>query len=696
MRPRLEALEIRLTPSATHLVIITPPPDLIAGQAFSETVAAEDDAGNVDKTYSDGVIVSLVSNSGAVNLLGTTSALMVGGVATLSGLTVDTAGSYQLQAASSTLVTSSSPSFDVRAGAAAQLAVTYQPPATVVAGQTFGITVAVGDQFGNPVSSFNGNLAVTQSNAAVEGSLGGTLTVKLDNGQATFDDLSLVNASTPFTLQVSTTGLPSVTTSPFSVMAGSPTQLGVVSAPPTTVAAGVGFGLVLAAQDAYGNVNSSFSGKVTLALGGNLDPHMLAGNTTQPFSGGLATFSGLKLFKAGPSYTLQATSSGLTFPTQSPLAFSVTPDSAAQIVQTSTPLTTVTVGVGFGLALAAEDQYGNVDPAFFGPVTLALASNPGGSTLGGSTTASFSNGLAGFTGLTLDNVGKGYKLLAASSGLAPATTGLFDVVTLGTTTTGGGSSGGTTTGGGSSSGTTSTGTGSSSSTMSTDSGTSDAVPHLVISSHPASVIAGDDFQLSVVVEDASGDTETSFSGKITLSLASNPGGAILGGTLTMPVHNGRLTFYGLTLNAAGSGYTIQATSNSFSPAVSSPITVVNRPAMLVIATQLPPSLGIHQTFGLTIAVEDASGIRVPSYNGSVTIALVGKHGGTSLHGPRTVNAIDGIATFSGLSLRGARRGTHLVMQVTADGIAGASAAVFVGSAAPKPHASVITRARRRP
>src|SRR5262249_6561962 len=156
------------------------------------------------------------------------------------------------------------------------------------------------------------------------------------------------------------------------------------------------------------------------------------------------------------------------------------------------------------------------------------------------------------------------------------------------TTTGGGSSGGTTTGSGSSSGTTST-----------DSGTSDAVPHLVISSHPASVIAGDDFQLSVVVEDASGGTKTSFSGKITLSLASNPGNAILGGTLTMPVHNGRLTFYGLTLNAAGSGYTIQATSSGFSAAVSSPITVVNRPAMLAIASQPPPSLGIHQTFGLT-------------------------------------------------------------------------------------------------
>ena len=92
---------------------------------------------------------------------------------------------------------------------------------------------------------------------------------------------------------------------------------------------------------------------------------------------------------------------------------------AAQLVLTSPPPATVTAGVAFGLVLAAEDLYGNVDSAFAGSVTVALASNPGGSSLGGTTSVSFINGLAIFAGLTLNEPGQGYTLVAVGNGLAP-------------------------------------------------------------------------------------------------------------------------------------------------------------------------------------------------------------------------------------------------------------------------------------
>ena len=59
--------------------------------------------------------------------------------------------------------------------------------------------------------------------------------------------------------------------------------------------------------------------------------------------------------------------------------------------------------------------------------------------------------------------------------------------------------------------------------------------------------------MTVVAKEA-GSTDTAFRGRITLALAANPGVAILGGNLTMPMNNGVVTFYDLTLNVAASGY----------------------------------------------------------------------------------------------------------------------------------------------
>ena len=73
---------------------------------------------------------------------------------------------------------------------------------------------------------------------------------------------------------------------------------------------------------------------------------------------------------------------------------------------------------------------------------------------------------------------------------------------------------------------------------------------------PASLTAGTPFGLTVEVEDSSGNIETSFNGTVTVALANNPGGATLGGTLTVTATNGVATFSGLTLTTAASGYTI--------------------------------------------------------------------------------------------------------------------------------------------
>jgi hypothetical protein len=113
-----------------------------------------------------------------------------------------------------------------------------------------------------------------------------------------------------------------------------------------------------------------------------------------------------------------------------------------QLVVTTQPPDSVAVGGGFGLMVKAEDASGNLATSFTGSVTLALADNPGGSTLGGMFRVSAVNGVATFSGLTLDQPGTGYTLTATGGGLAPATTSPFDVTGGGSGAGGGGTTGG--------------------------------------------------------------------------------------------------------------------------------------------------------------------------------------------------------------------------------------------------------------
>ncbi len=91
--------------------------------------------------------------------------------------------------------------------------------------------------------------------------------------------------------------------------------------------------------------------------------------------------------------------------------------------------------------------------------------------------------------------------------------------------------------------------------------------HLAVTNQPpANVIAGDSFGIIVAAEDAEGGVDPEFSGTVTLSLTSNPGGSSLGGNLTVTASHGLAVFDGLTLNNAANGYQFTVTTSGF-PAV---------------------------------------------------------------------------------------------------------------------------------
>src|SRR5207253_2481287 len=266
-------------------------------------------------------------------LTGTTSVTAVAGVATFSGLSVDKVGTgYTLTAAATGLTTGSSTVFNVTPGAASRLVFTVQPT-TTVAGATItpAVQVTAQDAHGNTATAFSGSVTVAIGMNPGGGALSGTSSVAAAGGIATFSGLSINKTGTGYTLTAGASGVSGGTSAAFSVTAGAPSVL-VFSVQPTSATAGAGIpaavqvpaeggegtaGAVIApavqvtAEDAQGNVATAFSGSVTVALGANPGGGTLAGTATVTAAGGVATFSGLSVNKAGSGYTLTAAATGL-------------------------------------------------------------------------------------------------------------------------------------------------------------------------------------------------------------------------------------------------------------------------------------------------------------------------------------------------------------------------------------------------
>ncbi len=493
------------------------------------TVTIEDKFGNLIPTYSGTVAVALSSNPGKTTLGGTLTATVANGVATFSGLSINkVATGYTLSVTSGTLTAVLTSAIAVTPSTATQLVVTTQPPASVTAGAAISVKISAEDQFGNVATAFTGSVTAALANNPSGTTLGGTLTVSAVKGVASFTTLAVDLVGTGYTLQATTTGLPAAVTSSFNVVPAAP-KIVITAQPPASVTAGSTFGLTVTIEDKFGNLIPNYSGSVAVALSSNPGKTTLGGTLTATVASGVATFSGLTINKTGNGYTLSLTSGTLAAVITSAIA--VTPSTATQLVVTTQPPASVTAGAGFALTVTAEDKFGNVATAFTGSVTVALDSNPTGTTLGGTLTLTAVKGVAAFTGLKLNLVGTGYTLQATTTGLTTAVTGALSVVPA-------------------------------------------AASQLVVMTQPpASVTAGTEFGFAVVAEDKYGNLVTSFTGNMTVAIGVNPGGSILGGTLTIAAVAGVVSFSDLTLNNPGTGYTLKVSATGLTGITSSAFNV---------------------------------------------------------------------------------------------------------------------------
>ena len=144
--------------------------------------------------------------------------------------------------------------------------------------------------------------------------------------------------------------------------------------------------------------------------------------TTNPVTAtnGVATFSGVKIDKAGNGYTLTASSAGLVLGTSSP--FDIAVGAATKLVFITQP------GNGTGGSnlstqpeVAVEDAGGNIVTSAIEDVTLSIGTNPSGGILSTDINPlGVTSGIASFSGVKIDVAGSGYTLVASASGLTSA------------------------------------------------------------------------------------------------------------------------------------------------------------------------------------------------------------------------------------------------------------------------------------
>ncbi len=395
---------------------------------------------------------------------------------------------------------------------------------------------------------------------------------------------------------------------------------------PSNATAGVAIApsVVVKVEDAAGNTGvHDNSTKVTLAIGTNPGGATLSGGGELTVTNGVASWSAVSLNRSGTGYTLTATDTsaagtGHPYASATSSTFTISAGTAAKVA-----FTTQTTGGTYATAwsiqpvVTVQDALGNTVTGNTSSVTLAIGTNPGSGTLSCTTNpVTAVAGVATFAGCKIDNVGTGYTLVATDGSLTSATSSTFDInagapakLAFTTQTTGG--TGGT----------------------------------------PWSI------QPVVTVQDALGNTVTSDTSSVTLTISTNPGSGTLSCT-DNPVTAvaGVATFTDCNIDKVGTGYRIRATDGSLTSATSSTFNItVGAPAQLAFTTQ-PRNTRTTSTFSPRVAIQDAGGNTVTGNTSDVTIAITdgtpadGGPGTLACSSGLTVAASSGVARFSGCSI----------------------------------------------
>jgi hypothetical protein len=607
-----------------------------------------------------------------------TAPTTTGGLATFTDLAVSgtSGGSYRLSFASAALTVAT---FDVSVstGAATTLAITTNTGAgfSAPSGNAFSsdVIVEVRDSGGNVVNS-DAQVAATIScvTAGAVTCSGATLngddTATASSGVATFATLGVTGTSghAP-TVTFSVPGLTSASFSP-SISAGSAARLTVVTSG-ATAPSGTSFGVSpqVAIEDAGGNRITTGTAS-SLAITAMVTPVTVSGastgvlvtstgdaatsSRTATATNGLATFPNLGLTGAKDvaytiTYTATDTSGGGSTALSGTEALTVTTGPAVSLA-----LTTESVGTASGAAFTTQpvvtlrDSGGNTVTTSTDSVTatVALAAGGTGGSLVGTSRVALDSGVAAFTNLGLTGTaGTTYRITyTLTNGSGDAIDGVATTSQDVTSTVG-------------------------------------AAASIALTASAANAVSGQAFgtQPVVTVRDSGGNTVTSSTIDVTVTLTGGTGGGLVSGasaetSVTASAVDGVVRFgqlgltglvaetYELTYTAvslSGAGSTVTQGGIAIAPGASADFGVSAGAGV-----QAPS--GVAFSIQPVITIRDAQGNTVTSSSARVTAAITQVSVGGSLTGELVgttfADAENGIATFNNLGITGTAGTTYTV------------------------------------
>jgi hypothetical protein len=639
--------DFNITPAAAARVsFFVDPSDATAGSVITPGVQVEilDAFGNRVPTATNQVTLTFAANPGGGTLSGTATQSAVAGLAAFNDLSINRVGNgYKLRAGASGLMPDTSVAFNITPGPATTLVFTQQPTQTAAtAAITPSVKVTARDAQGNTATGFTGLVSMAIATNPGGGTLAGTPSVSAVAGVATFSDLHIDKIGTGYSLGASVTGLSGATSNTFNVVVGSAAQLSFFTQPSGTTGGATLANVQVEIQDAGGNRVTGATNSISLAFGTNANAGTLSGTIPRSAVSGVATFNDLSVDSAGAGYTLAASAAGLGGAISTP--FTITVGSAAKVGFLVPPSNTVPgQPISPDIQVEVRDLGGNRVTSSSATVSLAIDNNPSSGTLSGTTSHAASSGLATFPGLSINNAGNGYTLMASSSGLTAATSPAFDI-SVGSAT------------------------------------------KLGFFVQPTGTTGGATIAPAVQVEiqDVGGNRVAGATNSVTLAVGTNPNSGTLAGTKTVAAVNGVAMFSGVSIDSAGTGYTLDASASGLTGATSAAFNITVGPAAKL-GFHVAPSNG---TGGVAIApaieveVQDAGGNRVASAGNTVTISLATNPQSGTLSGTTAVGATSGIATFANLSIDSAASGYRL--GAAASGLTGATSPTFtiaIGAAA---------------
>jgi hypothetical protein len=500
-------------------------------------------------------------------------------------------GSYMLGVSDDLDHTAISKSFTVSSGDPEQLVFSKQPSKTVE-GKAISpaVTVSIEDQYGNVCTTDSSPISIFGPGIT------GTTTVNAEKGVATFSNLVPQMPGTfSMTATESAPGITPATSQSFTVT-GQPSQLIFGAQTPHTVNPGTPFNVNVDVEDSMGNLVADTALTLTISNG----TKTILTRTSPPTTNGIVTFTSLSIATPG-SYTLtvtdghQSSTFGSLTVTPIPTHLVIAANPAAGAPSTA--------GVPFGFVVDVEDVTNTIIAGDSDLVTFSILKGPVGGKLLGATTARATNGIATFSGLTLDVAGT-YTLVAHDTVMGKTLTATFGPFNI----------------------------------------APNAVANFGIGHLPNSLVAGASLApVAVTVKDSFGNL---INGDLVTLTLHGPGGSTI---YTGATVKGVATFKGITPTQTGTYY-FTATDGSVTVA-SSNITVTPAAAAHVVIAPLPISATAGATIpSISVTVTDAFGNPVAD-NLNVSLSIASGPAGGALTGTATTKTSGGLATFGNISLK---------------------------------------------